>query len=182
MVSRLEITPFGDVRPDTDNTYNLGDSNYRWEAVYAANGTIQTSDIRWKENITELPYGLEQVKQLQPVAFTWKDGSPQDVHYGLVAQEVAEVLPEVVEAGDDPQGTLGMNYSELVPVLIRAMQEQQVEIDTQAEQIASLEARLSTLEGSHGDAGSENAARNPLSWIGALGLVIGVVGIARRKW
>jgi hypothetical protein len=182
MVSRLEITPFGDVRPDTDNTYNLGDSNYRWEAVYAANGTIQTSDIRWKENITELPYGLEQVKQLQPVAFTWKDGSPQDVHYGLVAQEVAEVLPEVVEAGDDPQGTLGMNYSELIPVLIRAMQEQQVEIDTQAEQIASLEARLSTLEGSHGDAGSENAARNPLSWIGALGLVIGVVGIARRKW
>jgi hypothetical protein len=56
------------------------------------------------------------------------------------------VLPEVVRVGDDPQGTLGINYGELVPVLIKAVQEQQSEIEAQAGQIAALEARLAALE------------------------------------
>jgi hypothetical protein len=177
----ITLTQSGDVLPGVDNIYLLGDGDHRWKAVYAANGTIQTSDIRWKENITELPYGLEQVKQLQPVAFTWVDGSPQDVHYGLVAQEVAEVLPELVSGGDSPDAPLGMNYSELVPVLIRAVQEQQVEIETQEAQIASLEARLSALEDVSGRQRLDTGAFNLLSWTGIIGLMVGIVVMVRNK-
>jgi hypothetical protein len=92
-----------------------------------------------------------------------------------------DVLPELVRGGEDPQGTLGMNYSELVPVLIRAVQEQQVELDSQADQIASLEARLATLEESV--SGNKHPTRgfNPLNWIAIGGLVIGAVSAARRK-
>jgi hypothetical protein len=170
-LSRLEITSIGDVRPGADGTYLLGIPGRRWEAVYAVNGTIQTSDRRYKDNLSELPYGLEEVKALRPVSFSWADEPEGEVHYGLVAQEVMEVLPEVVKVGSDPEGTLGMNYSELVPVLIQAMQEQQAEIE-------SLEARLSRLE---------NRSDQPdiysylLSGIGAAGLVMGLMTLTRRK-
>jgi hypothetical protein len=74
-----------------------------------------------------------------------------------------------------------MNYSELVPVLIRAVQEQQVEIDTQAEQIASMEARLSSLEETTSTAKAGCGPFNILNWIGIFGLVIGAVVIVRNK-
>jgi hypothetical protein len=99
----------------------------------------------------------------------------------LVAQEVAEILPELVRGGDSPDTPLGMNYSELVPVLIRAVQEQQVEIDTQAEQIASMEARLSSLEETTSTAKAGCGPFNILNWIGIFGLVIGAVVIVRNK-
>jgi len=176
MSSRLEITSLGDVRPGADGTYLLGIPGRRWEAVYSVNGTLQTSDGRYKENLNDLPYGLDEVAELRPVSFNWADGPDDEVHYGLVAQEVMGVLPEIVRIGDDPEGTLAMNYSELVPVLVRAVQEQQVEIDTQAEQIASLEARLNALEETQG-----GTILNTLGWIGGLGLVVGAVGFTRRK-
>jgi hypothetical protein len=180
-LSRLEITSFGDVRPGADAAYLLGIPGRRWEAVYAVNGTIQTSDIRYKENLNDLIYGLEEVKALRPVSFNWTNGPEEEIHFGLVAQEVMAVLPEVVEVGDDPQGTLGMNYSELVPVLIHAVQEQQAEIEKQGEQIASLEARLNALEENQGGTKSGTTNLNSLSWIGILGLAVGAVLVTRKK-
>jgi hypothetical protein len=146
MVYRLVIGSDGDLYPSSDNAYSLGTAGSRWSSVYATNGTIQTSDGRLKDELGPLPYGLEEVERLRPVAFTWADGPHDEIHYGLVAQEAMEVLPEVVSVGNDPQGTLGINYGELVPVLIKAMQEQQDQIEVQAEQISALEARLSALE------------------------------------
>jgi len=146
MVARVVIDATGNLRPCEDNAYSLGDSWYRWSEVYAANGVIQTSDARLKKNIRDISYGLDEVEGLRPVAFTWRDGSPDEVHYGLVAQEAAEILPEVVHQRDGPEGTLGLNYGELVPVLIRAVQEQQEQIRKQEETIAGLEERLSALE------------------------------------
>jgi hypothetical protein len=146
MAYRLVIGADGDVYPYADDAYSLGTAGSRWSSIYATNGTIQTSDGRLKDELGPLPYGLEEVERLQPVAFTWAGGSQDQVHYGLIAQEVMVVLPEVVRVGDDPQGTLGINYGELVPVLIKAVQEQQSEIEAQAGQIAALEARLAALE------------------------------------
>ncbi|MDX1938146.1 MAG: tail fiber domain-containing protein [Flavihumibacter sp.] len=123
-----KLSVAGIAAPSADNTYTLGKSALRWSAVYAANGTIQTSDARLKTNIQPLRYGLKEVLQLKPVSYNWIDASMPDGKIGLIAQEVKAVIPEVV-VGDETKENLGMNYAELVPVLINAVKEQQEQID-----------------------------------------------------
>src|SRR5262249_49677267 len=63
----------GSVGPNIDNSADLGDPTHRWTKVFATIGTIQTSDVRLKQQITELGYGLSEVLRLRPVSFAWKD-------------------------------------------------------------------------------------------------------------
>jgi hypothetical protein len=145
---------------ETDGGYGLGSSTQRWSYVWAVDGTINTSDARLKENVTDLRYGLEEVKKLRPVSFYWRDRQDDGLRIGLIAQEVQTVMSEVVasseneivEGSDGPEKTkkpaenLGIYYSSLVPVLVKAMQEQQGMIEQQAERIKELENRISELE------------------------------------
>jgi hypothetical protein len=135
----------GGLAPAADNSYSLGEAGKRWTEVHAVNGVIQTSDGRMKENVTPLPYGLTDLAQLEPVAFRWAGGKSDDTHLGLIAQDVREVLPELVHSSD--AGTLGLNYSELVPVLINAVKELQGELSRQEYLIEALQERLSSLGG-----------------------------------
>jgi hypothetical protein len=146
ILNRLSIEGEGDVRPGQDQLQNLGTIDYRWLKVYTKDGVDQLSDGRYKENVSGLPIGLEEVLILRPVSFSWKDGPDQGLKYGLIAQEVADVLPEIVSGNEDGQ-PLSLNYDELTPVLVNAIQEQQVQIEDQAHQIADLEARLDALDG-----------------------------------
>jgi hypothetical protein len=73
---------------------------------------------------------------------------------------------------------LGVNYGELVPVLVKAVQEQQAEIESQAEQIAGLEARLEALEQGQSSQTGQPGALNLLATFGLGGLVLGAVSIA----
>ena len=137
--------------PNSDNTRSLGRSNLRWSTLYATNGTINTSDAKLKENIRESEYGLADIMKLRPVKFNWKDQSQSRDKLGLIAQEVKAVLPEVVvdeqlvtneETGKTEMvkaENMGMYYSDLIPVLIKAIQDQQ-------EIIQDLEQRLSLVE------------------------------------
>ena len=135
---RLRITNTGIV-PGQDNTYTDGTSTNRWSAVWSANGTIQTSDIRLKKNIVPLNYGLKDVLMLQPVRYDWKDNSGKN-KIGLIAQEVKKIVPEVV-VGDETKENLGMNYAELVPVLINSIKEMQAEIDAMKKTISELKSK-----------------------------------------
>jgi hypothetical protein len=168
----LTMTPSGDILAGVDNTYTFGDSTHRWEAVYAANGTIQTSDARWKEEVLDLAYGLDEIAALRPVSFEWRDDPGDDVHYGLIAQEVAEIMPGLIQEGENPDDPLGLNYSELVPVLVGAIQEQQDQIEDQEAQIEQMETRLQALE----SGGLAGLLENPNSlWLG--GLLLGAVAL-----
>ena len=62
------------IHPEFDNSISLGASWARWSAVYAANGTIQTSDAREKTDIQDEPLGLEFIEKLRPVAYRWRVG------------------------------------------------------------------------------------------------------------
>jgi len=117
----------GVVAPASDNAYTLGKSSSRWTAVYSTNGVIQTSDIRLKTNIHPLTYGLREIMQLNPVRFNWTKEPSSGDNIGLIAQEVRQIIPEVV-TGDEKKEYLGINYAELVPVLINAIKQQQQEI------------------------------------------------------
>jgi hypothetical protein len=117
-----KLTVAGIIAPSADNTYSLGKSGARWSAVWSANGTIQTSDARLKTNIQPLNYGLKEVLQMRPVRYNWKSDPTANAKIGLIAQEVQQLIPEVV-VGDAKKEMLGMNYAELVPVLINAVKE-----------------------------------------------------------
>ena len=125
------------LRPNTDDTFDLGSSGKRWQDVWATNGVIQTSDRRLKKNITKMRYGLPEVLALKPVTYHWnKEEDAKQQHLGLIAQNLLEVIPEVVsEAGE----YLGVKYAELVPVLIAAIQDQQEIIKNQKDEINALQ-------------------------------------------
>jgi hypothetical protein len=69
----------GYVQPGIDGMQKLGTSLLRWHSVYAMNQTIQTSDERKKDQIKEIPLGLEFVKKLQPISYKWKNYSVPEV-------------------------------------------------------------------------------------------------------
>jgi len=96
---------------------------------------IPTSDIRLKENIKPLDenYGLSVINRLNPVSFYWKDKSNwANKDYGFIAQDVQEVLPDLVIKKKD--GMFGLNYDGLIAPIVKSIQEQQKEIDDQKQQ------------------------------------------------
>ncbi|MEM6801444.1 MAG: tail fiber domain-containing protein [Bacteroidota bacterium] len=153
-----EIASRADLRPTADNGYDIGTPSHRWNDVYATNGVIQTSDIRDKKEIQDLNYGLAEILKLRPVRFQWKADEQGGDKLGLLAQDVQTVIKEVVkthdykalEDGGELQQValdrLGVYYSDLIPVLIKATQEQQEIIEKQSALIDVLEARLKKLE------------------------------------
>jgi hypothetical protein len=91
-------------------------------------GTITpASDARLKSNIAPFGAGIDAVMRLQPVTYAWAADPEGNVHLGFIAQDVQQVLPELVSEGRD--GNLGLNYDGLIPVLSRAIQELQAQID-----------------------------------------------------
>lgn len=135
---RMRITASGLI-PSTDNSYSLGTTSRRWSEVWSVNGTIQTSDARLKEQISDINYGLNEIMKLRPVTYRWKQ-DPSQLKVGLIAQEVQQVVPEVV-VGNAQSDTLGMNYAELVPVLIKSVQELKKEIEDLKKELETIKAK-----------------------------------------
>ena len=124
--------------------YDLGNNNAseHWDDV-VADDFVNFSDRRLKNSIAEIPYGLETILSLNPVTYKYNKEFSVDTRFrlGLIAQEVEVIIPEVVFNEDidanpktgkkiiTPSEYKSMSYVELVPVLIKAIQEQQVLID-----------------------------------------------------
>ena len=88
-----------------------------------SNGTTYntSSDVRLKENIADADDAGSKIDSIQVRKFDWKaDGSHQD--YGMVAQELQTVAPEAVSAPENPDEMMGVDYSKLVPMLIKEIQ------------------------------------------------------------
>ena len=138
--------------PDNDNAMRLGNASNRWVGVWAVDGTINTSDRREKKNINPIDYGLNEVLKMKPVSFNWKNSNDPDLKLGLIAQDLQLVVPEVVKSHtweldettnklvEEPLDRLGVYYSDLIPVLIKAIQEQQDIIAKQDLKIKELTA------------------------------------------
>ena len=113
-----------------------------WPPVFsvANDGTVtafdfvSSSSLRYKSNVAPLAGALEAVESLRGVSFDWKATGRQDI--GLIAEEVAEVIPAVV-AFDD-QGAQGVDYASLTALLIEAVKEQQQQIRELQRQLEAL--------------------------------------------
>jgi hypothetical protein len=110
--------------------------------------------------------------KLRPVAFNWKREDDKNTHLGFIAQEVQKVVPEVVLPVQQPSGgeVLTVDYVALVPVLMKAVQEQNKIITQQG-------ARIAALEGARGS----SRVSSLLGGTAAIGLLpVGLV-LARRR-
>lgn len=153
--------------PVTDNATKLGLSGYRWSEVWAANGTIQTSDKRTKTNIANATLGSDFIKSLRPVSYKWIEGGKRDTgkrdennnyiyesvpgertHWGFIAQEVKEATDAAgVDFGgwiltdkDDPDSQQALRYDQFIAPLTKALQEALTEIDVLKAKVAALES------------------------------------------
>jgi hypothetical protein len=115
--------------------------------IYAQNTTVQSlSDARLKENVRNATEGLEVINALRPVRFDWKAGFGNDRknQLGFIAQEVETVFPDAVSEWSKTDGeteaykTVGPGA--IIPVLVKAIQEQQALINDLRARVAALEA------------------------------------------
>lgn len=84
------------MRTSVNDSYYLGDSSWKWKAVYATNGTIQTSDRNQKTNIEPIDEKyIELFDKLQPVSFEFSDQESDRIHIGFISQDVKEAMDEV---------------------------------------------------------------------------------------
>jgi hypothetical protein len=154
--------------PIVDNSINIGSASNRFTAIHALNGVINTSDEKEKTNIKPINYGLKEVLQLKPVSFFWKEEKidafkiPNDKkkkQLGFIAQDLQTVLPEVVkdyqwktyeenpnELVKEKMQRLGVSYSEMIPVVAKAMQEQQLLIENLEKRKQLLKQKIDALK------------------------------------
>jgi hypothetical protein len=131
--------------------YSTSASAYRFYisnagTVFATNTTISAiSDQRLKENVRDLDVGLDAVMALKPRKFDWKEGKGKDKKddRGFIAQEFEQVFPDLVDEWKDPAPEGEEPYKsvrqDLIPVLVKAIQEQQAMIEDLKAKVAALE-------------------------------------------
>ncbi len=92
-----------------------------------ANGKIVagTSDIRLKKNINSLTNALDVVKNLRGISFEYTEESNMGsgIRFGFIAQEVQEIVPDMVRLRAKGDGTLNLNYTEVIPWLVEAIKD-----------------------------------------------------------
>ena len=123
--------PFSGSRADVTASLNVtgGIANFTASMVVdgalSATSITETSALKYKENINEIT-SSDIIYNLRPVTFDWKKDGSHDV--GLIAEEVGDHMPELVSK--DKEGNVeGVKYSKLTSLLIKAVQDQQKEID-----------------------------------------------------
>jgi hypothetical protein len=143
----------GLVREDATNSFLWTDNsgNFRISSdpthIGTTSGTVvgtQTSDERIKNVLGPVEYGLETLKQIEPVRFSLKS-EPETEKLGFIAQQVQSLVPQsVFDTGEHIEGEpedaptkLGMEYASLIPVLVNAIKELSTEVD-------ALKAQLQT--------------------------------------
>jgi hypothetical protein len=141
---------------DTSSYHFIGNTSSADRIVIYGNGNIQNtnnsygalSDIKLKENITDATPKLADLMQVRIVNFNLKS-EPEHKQIGVIAQELEQIFPALIEEtsdrndedGAESTTTKSVKYSVFVPMLIKAIQEQQALITSLTERITALEAK-----------------------------------------
>lgn len=80
-----------------NSTGNLGSNTKPWDAVYAIDTTIHGSDRKLKDNIEDITFSEDLIRNLKPVTYMWKNGDHRRKRMGFIAQDVAEVCKDLDE-------------------------------------------------------------------------------------
>ena len=94
------------------------------------------SDINLKNNIEQIKTDSNNLKNLNPVSFTFKDDEQNKKHFGFIAQELESLYPELVS--NNELGFKTVNYIEIIPILLSQMKNMQEEIDKLKDEIKKI--------------------------------------------
>ena len=132
--------------------YSTGAGAYRFYVdfsgtIHATNTSITAiSDQSLKTNIKPLETGLTQILALQPRRFDWTEESKNEARNvaGFIAQEVEQVLPDLVAPFryNDTETKLGLKMGDMIPTLVKAIQELNTLVTAQAAEITALKAKV----------------------------------------
>ncbi len=149
----MEVWGGSNILPATNDAIDCGETNHKWDDIYATNSTIQTSDRNTKDNITTSDLGLSFVNKLSPKSYKFKGKTR--THYGLIAQDIETVLGDIskptsgfagfikTDSSENKDGSsynYGLRYGEFIGPLIKAVQELSAEVETLKTKVATLEA------------------------------------------
>ncbi len=124
----------GGTNNDTNQEFAMyASGNFHADADVIAYSSSVGSDRNLKKNIKDTPYGLDDVLKMRAVEFDWKEKRNGVHDIGVIAQEIEKIIPEVVQEVQtlktDGDTHKVVDYGKLTSVLIKAIQEQQEEID-----------------------------------------------------
>jgi len=143
---------FGDGRIYLDTYFDMQGNSINDAGNITCVNLTETSDIRRKKNVKPLAYGLQEILKLQPIQYQFKQHNQkqsnrraknplqkdkviekkksQQKHLGFSAQDVYKILPEVTEYADkDGEETARLYSTQIIPVLVRAIQELHNEVE-----------------------------------------------------
>jgi hypothetical protein len=122
---------------------------------------VHVSSARYKQDIAPLGAHSEQLQRLRPVTFHHKQEPEAPVEYGLIAEEVATVYPELVTR--DADGELqGVRYEALIPLLLNEVQQQHRQLNALRDEVAELKAQNEGLRTAVGQLREAQAAQPAL--------------------
>ena len=140
----------GSYTSDFPNGWGGGLSIYDMSCSGVYYNTLsQRSDARLKNSVKNLDeVAINKYLQLNPVSYFWNKGKSNDdkLQYGLIAQQVEKIFPEMVYTATDTMQTKSVNYQALHALSLKVIQSQQVEIETLKKKQADIESRLLKLE------------------------------------
>jgi hypothetical protein len=129
-----KITTNGDIYITPSNRKK---SVYIYTDLYVNGAIFNTSDKNHKEEIEPISESkIEKLLDLEPVEYKLKTDTKKKKHFGLIAQDVEEIYPELIS--DSNLGFKTVNYMELIPLLLLKMKNMQKEIDDLREQIGTI--------------------------------------------
>lgn len=123
----------GEATPTTTNTlmtFQDGDGDEVGSITFDGVGTYYnvTSDERLKKDITDTNLGLDTLMHIQVRDFNWKNHPTEEKTHGFIAQDLFEVYPQAVSRPSSPDGLWQVDYSKLMPLVIKSIQDQQATI------------------------------------------------------
>jgi hypothetical protein len=147
---------------DESNTVRIGNPNYvqaayvagisdtrvTGAAVYVTSsgqlGVLASSE-RYKTDITPMTSNAEKLEQLRPVTFHLKSEPRGELQYGLIAEEVEKIYPELVIR--DGKGQIqGVRYDELAPILLSQVQTLHQQLTAQADELGQLKLQMAQVQ------------------------------------
>lgn len=130
-----------------------------------------SSDIRFKRDVQSIKDPISIVSQLRGVNFTWNTDKHEQFNalkgtkVGFIAQEVKEVIPDIVHENED--GFLSVEYSSIVPLLVEAVKEQQHTIDTLRKELASVKQMHAQIQSLQKEVNNLHIKQGKSNWIKA---------------
>lgn len=143
------LTVVGSSVPPTTGTARLAVNGVTMSLAYFA-----TSDERMKTNISRITNSMDKIKKLEGKTYRWKtetfknSGMDGNLQIGFIAQDLVKIIPEAVIKRED--GTYGVNYNAILPVLAEGIKEQQNSIDELKNQVQLLKSEIASIRNQNG--------------------------------